>query len=141
MKKIILTILLFITMTACSNDSIFTKLSYDELNKKIENEETFILLFNDESRNGELLKHTLEKVVTENDLTAYEINSSNLKETQKNNLRPLISYQDASIVFIINGKDPSKLTHITDELTDVDELTSHLTNLGFIKTDEKTSNE
>ena len=128
-------------MTACSNDSIFTKLSYDELNKKIENEETFILLFNDESRNGELLKHTLEKVVTENDLTAYEINSSNLKETQKNNLRPLISYQDASIVFIINGKDPSKLTHITDELTDVDELTSHLTNLGFIKTDEKTSNE
>lgn len=135
MKKIALVLMLIIMVMGCNNGN-YSKLKYDDLKEKLDNKETFILLFNNNSDEGNLLKNTLETVLVDNNLKAYEINPDKLTENQKNALRPYFSYEDVSIIFIKKGIDPSKLTHITNELTTIKELTTHLTNLGFIKTSE-----
>lgn len=132
MKKFILIILFIFMLTGCNNGS-FKPINCNELIQKIEAKESFIVLFTDETNNGELLKENLNKVLKSNNLTAYLINTNNISSDQKNKLRQFISYENLSIVFIKNGIDPSVLTHITDAETPSDTIEKHLTNLDFIK--------
>lgn len=142
MKKLILIVVLTFMLVGCSNSN-YENLTYKQLTNKLENKDTFIILFNDESSEGNLLKKTLEQVLLENNLKAFEINPNDLSEENKISLRPYFSYENASIIFIKDGVDPSKLSHITDELTDKEEMESHLINLGFIeeKADDSTNDE
>ena len=98
------------------------------------------MLFNDNSDDGKLLKQTLNSVLEENNLKAYEINPSKLTDSEKEALRPIVSYEDVSIVFIKKGVDSSILSHIDDALTSKNEITARLSDAGFIKTSsEETS--
>jgi PBP1b-binding outer membrane lipoprotein LpoB len=130
MKKIIFSILAVIFLvTGCSNSKL-SKLSYDELNTKLSNKETFILyLANDDSKLGE----KLESVLSENNLEGYKINISDITSEEKYALETKISYEDACIVFIINGNNPSKLSHITDESITKKDIVKRLVDMNFIK--------
>lgn len=132
MKKIILVFTLMFLLVGCSGSN-YTKLNYEKLTKKLDNKDTFILLVNDNSEDGKLLKSTLNKVLTTNNLEAYELDSTKITEVEKNKLRTSIGLENISIVFIKDGIDPSKLVHITDVLTTENDLEKHLENLGFIK--------
>lgn len=131
MKKIILIFLLTFLLVGCSSSN-YHKLNYEKLTTKLENNDTFILLFNNNTTEGDLLKNTLNKVLEKNNLTAYEINSTKLNQEQSNELREYFSYEDISIIFIKDGVDPSKLAHITNSSITVKDLERHLINLGFI---------
>ncbi len=130
MKKIILSIVLTIfLLTGCSSSKLST-LSYDELNTKLSNKETFILyLANDDNK----LEDKLESILSENNLEGYKINISDITLEQKNTLETKIYYEDACIVFIINGNDPSKLSHITDESITKKDIVKRLVDMNFIK--------
>lgn len=132
MKRIITIFILMFLLVGCSKGN-FTSLNYKELTAKLEKKDTFILLVNDGSDNGDFLKDTLNKVLENNDLKAYEFNATKIKESDKNALRNTISFENIGIIFIKDGLDSSKLTHITDVLTSEKVLENHLKNLEFIK--------
>jgi len=132
MKKIFIAILFIFIITGCTSNN-YSKINYNELIKKTENKETFIVLFNDGTDEAKLLKNTLNKVLNNNDLKAYIIDSTKISQDEKNKLRPTISYEDLSIVFIKDGINSTKLSHITDSQISIENLESHLANLEFIK--------
>lgn len=134
MKKLIIAIFLMLLTVGCSGSN-YNKLNYENLTKKLENKDTFILLVNDGSDEAKLLKNTLNKVLEENKLTAYEINPNKITEDEKNELRNSFSYENISIIFFKDGIDPSKLSHVTDTSITKKDLEKHLTNLGFIKSE------
>ena len=135
MKKNIIAILLILLLVGCSSNS-YSKLNYEKLTKKIDDKESFILLINDQSEEGNLLKNTLNKVLKANNLKAYELNPNKVSADEKNELRTSFSYENISIIFFKDGINPSKLSHITDELTTETEITNHLKNLGFINSEK-----
>lgn len=132
MKKIIIAVLFIFIVTGCTSDN-YSKINYKDLTQKIENKDTFIVLFNDDSKEAKLLKNTLNKVLNNNNLKAYVINSNKISQENRNKLRPTISYENLSIVFIKNGMDSTKLSHITNPEISIDDLEKHLINLEFIK--------
>lgn len=136
MKKIsFLLLAVFLLLVGCSKESI-SSLSYKELNKKIENKESFVLYLDDNSDN--LLEDTLDKVLKENNLEGFRLNVNKLSDKEKDELKLVVDYTKApSIAFIIEGRDPSVLAHVTYEYSTKDTIVNHLKDLGFIK--EKTS--
>lgn len=142
MKKVLMGILLVVSLfalTACTSNKL-TKLNYDKLVKKFDNGDTFILLFNDGSSDGELLKSTLNNLLNEFDLEGYVINPTSLSQDEKNDLRSKIYIETNGIAFINKGVDSSKLAHVTDVYTTRAELLNHLINHGFIDANEEKEN-
>ena len=143
MKKILMGLLLIVsifTLTACTSDKI-SKINYEKLMKKFDNQETFILLFNDESTDGKLLKNTLNDVLNEFNLEAYMINPTKLSQEEKNNLRSIIYVEVNGIAFINKGIDSSKLGHITSTSASKEDIKNNLINHGFVDTNtENTEN-
>lgn len=131
MKKIIIAIFFMFVITGCTSNN-YSKIKYNDLMNIINNKDTFIILFDDGSDDAKLLKNTLNKVLNNNNLEAYIIDSTKITQEEKNKLRPIISYEDISIVFIKEGIDSSKLSHITDSQISTNNLENHLENLEFI---------
>jgi len=131
MKKILFLILVLfgIMVTGCSNSKL-QKLSLDELYNKINNKDSFVIYFDvlDSS-----LEDKFENVVTNNNIDGYIIDTSKITDEEKIKLQPIITYEDSSIIFIIDGKDPSILSHITNSDTTVKEIETRLKDMNFIK--------
>ena len=132
MKKFFLLVLLstFLCLTGC-NSSKLSKINLDELNQKITNKETFIVYF--ASNNDNLLEKKLNEVLEENNLEGYKVDINKISEEEKNKLQVTIDYSDPSIVFVINGTDPSILSHIDNEDTSKKEIVLRLKDMNFIK--------
>ena len=134
MKKISMLLLMVITflLTGCGNaDNSLTKISFDDLNQKIESKESFIIYF--DNGDNTKLQNKLEKVLTTNNLDGYYIDTTKINDSDKIKLQTTIYYETPSIVFIIEGKDPSKLSHVTNSDITTKELTARLKDLKFIK--------
>ena len=132
MKKIIQFIMLFmlIIVTGCSNNAL-KKISINELNEKLKNNETFIIYFTKDDE--DILENKLLKVLEDNNLTGFKIDSNKITNEEKLLLQTQIDYETPSIVFIINGKDSSKLAHVTsDEITN-NQLIQRLKDMNYIK--------
>ena len=131
MKKIIIFVLMSmgLIITGCSNSKL-QKLSLDELYNKINNKESFVIYFDVEDSS---LKDKFEKVVGNNNIDGYIIDTSKISEDEKIKLQPIISYESSSIVFIIDGKDSSILSHVTNSDTTVKEIEARLKDMNFIK--------
>lgn len=135
MKKLIFIIFLstFIFLTGCSN-SKFKSISLDKLYDKINDKESFIVYFEEESNT---LKSKLETVLKNNNLDGFVINASKISSEEKLKLEPAITYEGSTIVFIINGKDPSRLSHVTNSETTIKEIEARLIDMNFIKSNEE----
>ena len=134
MKKIyifILAMFVFI-LTGCNSTKNMNSISLDELNQKMENKESFIVFFN--NNNSSSLQTRLDEVLGEYQLTGYFVDTDKISMEDELKLQPKITYQNPSIVFIINGVDPSILTHITNEDTRKVEIIARLKDMNFINT-------
>ena len=132
MKKIYLCILLVLTfiLTGCSSSNL-SKISLDELNNKLDSKETFILYFASENNNA--LEKTLVEVLEENNLTAYKVDTNKISDEERLKLQTSIDYKDPSIVFIIKGKDPSVLAHVTNSDNKKEDIINRLKDMNFIQ--------
>ena len=130
MRKILVLIVFMILLTGCDNGNI-EDISLNDLNQKFENKESFILYF--EGTKSETLENTLNNILEENNLTAYSLDTSELNEDEINSLRLKVDYESPSIVFIVEGKDPSVITHVTDNYIQENDLLTRLKDLNFIK--------
>ena len=130
MKKIFLSLLLVLfVLTGCSNSKL-SSINLDELNEKLNKKETFIVYF---SKSDNKLEDTLNEVLKENNLSGYKIDTSKINNEEKNKLELQIAYEEPSIVFIVNGLDSSKLSHITNQNTTKKEILARLKDMKFIK--------
>lgn len=132
MKKrlFIIILMLVFVLTGCSSSKL-KSLSYEELTKKLNDKETFIVYFSTEENNS--LEKKLSNVLEDNGLEGYRVNINKITAEEKNTLQLAIPYEDPSIVFIIEGRDPSKLSHITDEEILTKHLIEKLKDMNFIK--------
>lgn len=133
MKKIIM-LFLFVLLTVGCGSSNINKISYDELNKKMDNKDSFILYF--EGEDDDTLENTFEEVLEEYSLEAYQVNLEKVSEEDLQKFKLEIDYEEPSIVFVINGKDPSKLSHITNIYTRKDDIVKQLIDMEFIQKSE-----
>lgn len=131
MKKIcyIMSILVILLFTGCSKSKL-TTITLDELNNKISNKDSFVIYFEGEDTS---LKEKLEKVLTDNNIEGYLIKISKITEEERIKLEPTIAYEDSAIVFIVNGKDSSILSHIKNSDTTTKEIEARLKDMNFIK--------
>ena len=131
MKKILclVSILALILLTGCSKSNLNT-ISLDELYNKISNKDSFVIFFEDED-NG--LKTKLEEALSNNNIEGYLIKTSKISAEEKTKLEPIIAYDSNSIVFVVDGKDASILSHVTNQDTTVKEITARLKDMNFIK--------
>lgn len=130
MKKIIFSLLLtMFLLTGCGNEKL-SKITLDELNDKISNKETFIVYF---YKNDSILEDTLNKALKDSNLEGFKIDTSKISSEEKNKLEIQIAYEEPSIVFVINGLDSSKLSHVTDENTTSKDIINRLKDMNYIK--------
>ena len=131
MKKLYLLLILgFLLITGCSSSTL-KSISLDELNSKMENKGSFVLYFSDD--NDYELENTLVKALEQNNLSGFKINTSKLSDEEKNKLQISIAYETPSIIFIIDGKDPTKLSHVTSSTITTREIVARLKDMNFIK--------
>lgn len=131
MKKILyfISIIALFLITGCTKSKLET-LSLDNLYEKINNKDTFVLYIHV----GEsALEDKLEKVLEKNNLTGYYINGAKLSDEEKLKLETTINFDNSEIVFIIDGQDPSHLSHVTNDETTVKEIEARLKDMNFIK--------
>ncbi len=131
MKKHLLFLFLLplLLLVGCAKDNL-ENISVSELKEKMQKKESFIVYF--ASKDDEILEQTLNNTLTENNITAYRIDIDDIKDQEKKELQIKIPYTDPSIVFIIDGKDPSKLTHVTNDSITVKQLTERLKDLNLL---------
>ena len=135
MKRIFLILsLTFILLTGCGTSNL-KELSFSELKNKLEQKESFIIYFDKGDEN--ILETKLNKIVKEYNLNGYTINTTKITNDEKLEIQPLIDYEEPSIVFVINGLDPSKLSHVTDKDTTIKDIIQRLKDINFIKEDTK----
>ena len=132
-KRYFLIIMMFtLLLTACSSSKL-SNINYNELKEKINNKETFVLYV---STNDNTLEDTLNSVLEKNDFNAYKINLDKLNDEEKTELKLKYAYEDPSIIFIIDGKDPTILSHVTDASIRSTDLIARLKDMNYIKEDK-----
>ena len=134
MKKLFLILftLIITIITGCGTKvSKLEEISLENLYNKINNKDSFIVYFKGED--SSFLEQKLSDVLESNNLTGYVIETSNITEEERIKLQPTITYEDNSIVFIIEGKDPSILSHVKSDSVTTNELVARLKDMKFIK--------
>lgn len=128
MKKFVLIIAILFICVGCSKDNI----SYKDLLNKMDNKESFVLYVEDSEKS--IMKTTLDNVKLEYpNINVYSFNPSKLSQDEINELKLRVDYDTPCIVFIIDGVDPSRDSHVTNKYITKKELITRLTNMNFIK--------
>lgn len=130
MKKFILVITILLLTCACSNS--LKSIKIDNLEKKLNNKESFVLcLINDEDE-GLTLKKTLGKVIKDKKIDSFFINTDKLNDNDEEKLENLFTYEDSNIIiFIKNGQENSVLSRITDPFIKEKDLQKELGEQGY----------
>ena len=136
MKKICITLFVcLIMLTGCSSKAL-KKISINEVKEKISNKESFILYF--DNKDDDTLEKKLISVLEEFDITGYKVNTSKISSDEKSDIEIEIPYEEGNIVFIINGKDPSVLSHIKNSDITKSEIKARLIDMGYVDTNKNT---
>lgn len=106
--KLLFIVLTILILTGCGNNPI-KEISYSELETSLKNKETFILeIVQDGCHNCEEFTPTFKKILKENNLTAKQINLTNLTQEENTNLENLYNITGTpTVIFIENGEEPS----------------------------------
>lgn len=131
-KKVLVIISILLLSCACSN-SYFKNISLKNLDKKLDDKETFILYLTDEEE-GKTLKNTLEKVVNKNKLNSYYLNTNKLNDNDLKSLKEIFMFDETNLIlFIKNGKEETVLSRVNDIYMSENNLEQELKAQGFIK--------
>ena len=133
-KKILLIITILLLTTACSS-SYLKKINLNTLNKKISNEESFVLYLTENDEVGNTLRNTLLKVAKELNIQTFCLNTNNLNDEELENLKENFYFEDSNIiVFVKNGSEETVLARIDDPYIGANDLQAELITQGFGET-------
>lgn len=133
-KKLYLLAILGITLlTGCTNKYI-TTINYNELEKMIENKETFAVeIIQTDCTYCKKLAPKLNRVLENNDIHIYQLDLQKLSEDDLESFQKLLGQvQTPTIIFITEGEEESKLYRIIGNIGEK-ELTQKFKNNGYIK--------
>lgn len=135
MKKIItsLVIILILIFTGCINNSDLITISYDELAKKIENKDTFVLYVGSrDCSHCKQFKPMLEKVINENKLNVYYIDTALLSASKRNAVLKKVDGEGTpTTAYIKNGK--TQISPKIDGARDYETIVEFFRDLELIK--------
>lgn len=136
MKKIILSIVVVLTalcVTGCSKNNLKT-ISYSELEKKIENKESFILeVIQTGCSACEDFTPRFESVLNDKNVTAYSINLKNMNEEETKKFDEIININSTpTVVFFKSGEEESVSYRIIGAVSN-DKIIQKLKSQGYIK--------
>ena len=130
MKKFILVITILLLTCACSNS--LKSIKIDNLEKKLNNKESFVLCLINDEEEGLTLKKTLGKVIKDKKIDSFFINTDKLNDNDEEKLENLFTYEDSNIIiFIKNGQENSVLSRITDPFIKEKDLQKELGEQGY----------
>lgn len=136
MKKLIIILILSgITLISTGCGKGIISITYQDLEKKIEQKETFILeIMQDGCSHCEEFTPRLEKIVKKYNLDdVYQINLSKLSEKEFNQIQEKLSVSSTPVVtFYKNGKEQSSMYRIEGAVSNATVI-SKLKDLGYIK--------
>lgn len=117
-----------------NEDNHLIEINFNELNKKVENKETFILLISQtECTHCLAYKPLLKKVLAKYDITAYELSLDKLSKEENAQLKNIANVSGTpNTVFIFDGEEKNTANRIVGEATE-SEITSRLKAMGYIE--------
>ncbi len=115
-------------------DSHLIEITYDELQKKVDNKESFILLFSQtQCSHCAEYKPVLKKVLTKYDLYAYEIVTDKLTKEENAKIKDIANISGTpATVFIEDGVETKTSTRLSGTKSE-SKIVSRLKSLGYIK--------
>lgn len=130
--KLIIIAFCILLLTGCSNS--LKEIKYSDLEKSLQNKESFILeIVQDGCSNCEAFTPKFNKILKKYDLTAKQINLTNLSEKDKNNLSNRYNVSGTpTVIFIEKGEEPSISKRIVGNVNE-DKVISKLKVAGYIK--------
>ena len=131
--KISLIIIGIILLAGCEKNPL-QEISYNELEKALNNKETFILeIAQDGCHNCEEFNPIFKKVLKKYNLTAKQINLTKLSEEENTKIKNLYNITGTpTVIFIEKGEEPSILRRIIGA-KDKDFIITKLGIAGYIK--------
>ena len=110
-----------------------TSISIDELKEKIDNKESFILVFTqDTCSHCKAYLPTLTKIGKEYNLTFYDLSTTNLSDEDKNYVRSIANYTGTpTTIFIENGEEKNTTTRIEGNVSE-SRVIEKLKAMGYI---------
>lgn len=135
MKKKILILIMIILFTSACSSSYLKKIDLNELNKKLENQETFVLYLTNEDEYGTTLRNTLLEVAKENNIKTFYLNTQKItNEEELDSLKDNFYFEESNfIVFVKKGNETTVLSRIDDPYISKNKLKEELKNQGYIK--------
>lgn len=134
-KKIILIIMVcgILLLTGCSHTIKYTKLNFSQIETKLENKETFVLIISSSTcPNCVVYKEVIEKTKIKDKLRIYYINVDDLMEEEYSKLYSKYAYSATpTTIFIKNGIEESTYNRIIGRISS-NELIEQLKKQGYI---------
>lgn len=123
-----------LTRKSAEENSHLIELSFDELQKKVDNKESFILLLSQTTcSHCAEYKPVLKKVLTKYDLVAYELSIDLLSKEENAKLKDIANNSGTpTTVFIVDGEEQNT-AHRLVGTTSESKLVSRLRALGYIE--------
>ena len=118
-KKILLLIILVLFCSSCNQNSKLENLSYNDLEKKLNNNDTFFfVVIKDGCQHCEGFVPKVKEVLEEYDIAGYTVNYSNLSEEENEKFYNEFQVDSTpTTIFIKNGKEISLLQRITGNVS------------------------
>ena len=132
MKKLLITLLGILTLTGCSSNKI-VDLTYNELEDKIKNKDTFILqITNDGCSACETFYPRFEEIIKDNDLTSYKVNLAKLGNNM-NDFNKMFNIKGTpTVIFINKGEEESTYDRIYGAVNN-DKIIEKLKKQNYLK--------
>ena len=133
MRKILFILLAVLCLTGCSNGTSLKNISYDDLNDKMKNNETFVLYIGSATcSHCEEFKPTLEKVIKKYKLEVYYIDMSKVSDEEYDSVKSKTNLQGTPTVLLVDGGKSRSTTRIVGT-TDEEATVEFFKEIGRIK--------
>lgn len=137
MKKrflFVIMIALLFALTGCGKETTYHEVSYDDLNKMIENKESFVLVIGSETCSAcESYKPTMEKIISTYNIRVNYINIYPLTDKEKAGLISHVYYANTpTTVYFVKGEATDTYNRLVGAV-DYDTVLASLKKNGYIK--------
>ena len=132
-SKILTIIIVLFMVVGCTKKASIKNTSYDEIMRKINNNETFILaLINNEDKEYKRFNNNLKTIVKDYNINVSYLNVNNLNTTQLEEIKAIVNYEDTPIlVYIKEGIEDNPNNRIIGDIS-IDRMIEIFKSAGYI---------
>ena len=132
-SKIFTIIIVLFMIVGCTKKASIKNTSYDEIMRKINNNETFILaLINNEDKEYKTFNNNLKTIVKDYNINVSYLNINKLNTTQLEEIKAIVNYEDTPIlVYIKEGIEDNPNNRIIGDIS-VDRMIEIFKSAGYI---------